>query len=408
LEASTQSTSAADVIGGSAAGASAAEHAAPGDAAANSGAAQPALQSAVSARSFWLTILGGIAAVFALQAAQEFLVPVVLGIFLSYAFEPIVRAGIVSGLPRPLSAAMVLLSAIATVSLGVYFLSDDAVSVANDLPVAARELRRSLQRQHDSAGALPMQKVNELATEIEKSAAVATGGTPDTPQGVMRVQVEEKPFDVRAIIWKGSISALNLAANLVLLVFLTYFCMASGDLFKRKLVSIAGPSLSRKKVTVQVLDDISAHVQRFLFIQLVTSSIVAVLSWLAFRWIGLNNAPVWGIACGVFNTIPYFGPVIVIGALAAAGLIQFGAVGPVVELVTAAFAITSLEGFLLTPRLVGRAARMNDVAVFISLLFWGWLWGIVGMLIAIPMMMAIKSTCDRVEELKPVGALLGD
>jgi predicted PurR-regulated permease PerM len=188
---------------------------------------------------------------------------------------------------------------------------------------------------------------------------------------------------------------------------MTFFFMASGDLFKRKLVKIAGPSLNQKKITVQVLDEISSQVQRFLFIQLVTGTLVGVCSWAAFRWYGLDQPAVWGVAAGVLNTIPYFGPIILAGGLAIASLLQFASFTSAAAVVALALVISGIEGFVITPLMVGRASRMNDVAVFVSLMFWGWLWGAVGMLLAIPMMMAIKSTCDRVESLAPIGELLG-
>lgn len=362
------------------------------------------LHTVIDARGLWLTVLGTVTVVFALRAAQEFFIPLVLAIFLSYALEPVASALVRTGLPRAAAAALLLLSVVGAIQLGVYTLSDDALEVARRLPVAARQFRKSLQRQ-GTPGAID--KANEIATEIEKTAAAA-GSTTEPAEGVMRVQIEEKALDVRSLLWYGSMGIVGLVTNGLLLLFMTYFFMASGDLFKRKLVKIAGPTLSQKKVTVQVLDEISSQVQSFLFIQLVTGTCVGLLSWGAFRWFGLEQSAVWGVAAGVLNTIPYFGPFVFCSGLAIAGLLQFGNLITAASLVGVALLITGLEGFVLTPLMVGRAARMNEVAVFVSLMFWGWLWGAVGMLIAIPMMMAIKSTCDRVEALEPLGELLGD
>jgi predicted PurR-regulated permease PerM len=129
---------------------------------------------------------------------------------------------------------------------------------------------------------------------------------------------------------------------------------------------------------------------------------------LAFRWLGLEQAAVWGLLAGVFNSIPYVGPVIVSGGTAIVAFLQFGTIEMTMLTTGIAFAITSIEGFLLTPWLTSRAARMNAVAVFVGLLFWGWVWSIWGMLLAVPLLMVVKAICDHVEDFKGIGELLGD
>jgi predicted PurR-regulated permease PerM len=133
-----------------------------------------------------------------------------------------------------------------------------------------------------------------------------------------------------------------------------------------------------------------------------------VASWLAFLWLGLDEPAIWGLAAGLFNSIPYFGPVVVTGGIAVVALMQFGTVSMALLIAGTAAVITSLEGFLLTPWLTGRAARMNAVAIFVGLLFWTWVWGIWGTLLAVPMLMATKAICDRIEDLQPIGQLLGE
>jgi predicted PurR-regulated permease PerM len=139
-----------------------------------------------------------------------------------------------------------------------------------------------------------------------------------------------------------------------------------------------------------------------------TSLVVGVASWLAFRAVGLNQAAFWGLMCGLFNSIPYLGPIITSGGIAVVSFLQFGTIQMTLLVSALALTITSLEGFLLTPWLTSRAARMNAVAVFVGLLFWGWVWNVWGMLLAVPMLMVIKAICDHVEDFKGVGELLGD
>ncbi len=135
---------------------------------------------------------------------------------------------------------------------------------------------------------------------------------------------------------------------------------------------------------------------------------MAIGTWLAFRYLGLEQAAAWGVLAGVFNSIPYFGPVLVTGGTAVVGFLQFGSLEMAAVVAGASLLVTSLEGFLLTPWLTSRAARMNAVAVFVGLLFWGWVWNVWGMLLAVPMLMVVKTICDHVEDLKGVGELLGE
>jgi predicted PurR-regulated permease PerM len=196
--------------------------------------------------------------------------------------------------------------------------------------------------------------------------------------------------------------------QLVLILFLVYFLLASGDLYRRKIVKLAGPSLSEKKLTVQILQEIDRQIEMFLFVQVFTSTIVAVATWLTFTALGVEQAAVWGLLAGVFNSIPYFGPVIVTGATSVIAFLQFGNLRMAIVVGAASLLITSLEGFLLTPWLTGRATRMNAVAIFVGLLFWGWIWNVWGMLLAVPMLVVMKTVCDHVEDFKGVGELLGD
>jgi predicted PurR-regulated permease PerM len=353
-----------------------------------------------------LGVLAAVAGIAVLRFAAEVFVPVLLGILISYALEPIVAGGTRLGIPRAPGAAALLLALVGAVGSGAYALGDDAIALLDRVPTAARKLRQTLREVRGSEEST-LQKVEAMAVEIEKSAAEAAG-VPPPPQGVTRVEIHEKLLDVRGYLWSGPVGLLALGSQAILLVFLAYFLLCSGDLFRQKLLLIAGPSLGRRRVTREVLDEISQQIQRFLFVQLCTSVVVAFVSWLAFRGLGLEQAAMWGIAAGVLNSIPYFGPLIVTSAVALVAFLQFGTPAMTLAVAAASLAITSLEGFLLTPYLMGRAARMNEVAVFIGLLFWSWMWGIMGLLLAVPVLVMIKAVADRVEDLKPVGELLGD
>lgn len=367
--------------------------------------APPPLPLHTDPRNVALGILAVLAVIFTLHWAQQVLIPLVLSILISYALGPLVTRMEKWKIPRFIGAALVLIAIITGISYSAYTLSDDLAAVVTQLPAAANKLSHSLQEGRGK-GQGTIDKVQKAASEIEKAAAVATGDT--SSKNVKRVQVAEPTVNIRDYFWMGTMGLLVLIGQTIIVIFTVYFLLVSGDLFKRKLVKITGPTLTRKKITVQILDEIDSQIQRFMLVQIFTSVIVGVATWLAFRWIGLEQAGMWGLAAGVFNSIPYLGPVVVTGGTALVGFMQFGTISMALLIGGISLVITSIEGFLLTPWLTSRAGRMNAVVVFVGVLFWGWLWGVWGLLLGVPIIMAIKAICDHVEDLQSVGELLGD
>ena len=369
-------------------------------------AADTSVQMPVDIRSVSLTVLAAIAVVLMLQYAQAMVIPIVLGVLISYALDPIVAAMERRRIPRSVGAALLLMVLVGAGGWLLYGLRSEASAIVEQLPHAARRLRQTLENDRPTT-AKAIEQVQKAATELQRAADVAAP-PPASSTGVQRVQVEAAPFSMGEYLMYGSLGAAAAAGQLVLILFLVYFLLASGDLYRRKLVKLAGPSLAQKKIPLQILTDIDRQISAFLLVQLFTSTVVALETWLAFRALGLQQAAVWGILAGVFNSIPYFGPVIVSGATAAVAALQFGNVHMTLLVSGVALAITTLEGFLLTPWLTSRTARMNAVAIFVGLLFWGWVWNLWGMLLAVPMLVVIKAVCDHVEDFKPVSQLLGE
>jgi predicted PurR-regulated permease PerM len=360
----------------------------------------------VGIRSLSLTVIAIVATVFALQYAKQFFIPLVISVLVSYALDPVVSWFAKRRVPRSLAAAVVLLSLVVSVGAGAYSLRGEAATIVQQLPEAAQRLRTAIQKDRRANRGGTIEQVQKAASELSQAANEAAA-TP-APRGVQRVQIEEPAVKVSDYLWWSSAGILAFAGQAVSVLFLVYFMLLSGDLFKRKLVQVTGPTLTKKKITVQILDEISGQIERFLLVQAFTSVLVGIGSWIAFRWVGLEQAGIWAILAGVFNSIPYFGPVVVTGGIAIVAFLQFGTIGMAVFVGAIALAITSLEGFLLTPWLTSRASSMNAVAIFVGLLFWSWLWGVWGTLLAVPMLMVLKAVCDRIEDLKPIGELLGD
>jgi predicted PurR-regulated permease PerM len=220
--------------------------------------------------------------------------------------------------------------------------------------------------------------------------------------------VEQPTFKLGSFLWGTSMDALGAIVQAAMVVFLVFFLLLGGDTFKRKLVRLTGPSLSRRKITVHILDDINGSIQKYMFMLLATNLLVALLSWIAFRWIGLENAGAWAAAAGLLHIVPYLGPGVTAVATGMAAFMQFESFAMALLVAGASIAIATVVGTFVTTWMTGRIASMNSAAVFISLLFWGWLWGIWGMLLSIPMIVIVKVVSQHVEQLHPVAELLGD
>ena len=354
----------------------------------------------VRVRNVAFTLLSVAIVILLLQFMQAVILPLVLGALLFYALDPAVDRLQQLRLPRSIGAALMLCLVVTGCGVLAYTLQGQALTVIDQLPTGARKLAATLRRTPgEQPGAI--EKVQQAAEELQAPAKASV------PEGVTRVQIEQPGFQASTFVWSSSVGLASAANQLIMVLFLTYFMLLSDQLFKRKLVEIVG-TLSQKKLTVSVLEDIAGQIEQFLLIQFVTSGAVAVVTGVVLWAMGLQQAALWGLLAGIFNSIPYYGPLLVTAGLAVVGFLQFGTIGMTVAVAGVSLLITTLEGSLLTPLLLSRAAAMNQVAVFAGLLFWSWIWGVWGMLLAVPMMMVIKVICDRVDTLHPVGHLLGD
>jgi predicted PurR-regulated permease PerM len=365
----------------------------------------------VGVTSLTLTVLTSLAVVLALQYMQAVLVPVVIGILVAYGLEPFVAALARLRLRRSIGAAVVLVALVAGLGLGVYVLSGQALQIVAQVPQAAQRIReRVVSRGRHGQSAIG--QVQQAATELQKTAEVASSTNTDPrdkpPADVTKVQIVQPAFDAHGYLYAGGVNLLGAAGQGAVILFLVYFFLVTGNLYKKKIVKIAGPHLWQKKLTVGILDEINSQIANFIRVQLLTSAVVAVVTMAVLWYFGLQQFVIWGLLAGVFNSIPYLGPVLVSGGLGVVAFMQFDDVAKTAMVCGAAFAITSIEGFLLTPALMSRAARMNPVAIFVGLLFWSWIWGIWGAVLAVPMLMMMKAVCDHIEDLQPVAELLGE
>jgi predicted PurR-regulated permease PerM len=287
---------------------------------------------------------------------------------------------------------------------GAYSLSGQIQSIISQMPEAASKLSTGLLRMHkDTLG--NFQKMQKAATTVEKATSKVTGAP---SKRTTHVVIDQAPFQLSTLLWSGSRGVLVFLGQAMMVIFLAYFLLLSGDTFKRKMVRLAGPSLSSRKVTVNILDDINHSIQMYMFMLLVTNALVGLLTWGALSWFGVENAGAWAVAAALLHLIPYFGPLVTAIVTGMAAFLQFDSLIMAGMIGGISLVIATFVGIFVTTWLTGRIARMNAPAVFVSLLFWTWLWGIWGMLLSIPIIVIIKVISERVEELHPIAELLGN
>lgn len=343
-----------------------------------------------------------IAIVAALYLARAFFVPLLIGILASYTLSPVVGWLKSCHVPRPVSAALVLAVLIGSLAWIAFSLSDDATAMIDKFPEAARELRHNLNDAR--TGPTALQNMQETAKQLEGAAADA-GAKPGTH--VVSVRPSESTTWLRDYALAQFALLATIVAQTPIILLLTYFLLASGAHFRLKLVQFVGPSLSRKKDVVRILDEIDVQIQRYLLSMLVSNALVGVGTWLAFEALGVEQAGVWGVAAGVLHFIPYLGPASIALASGMAGFLQSGSLLHALAIAGVSLLVAGAVGFVFTTWLQSRFARVNAAVLFIALLFFGWLWGVWGLLLGAPLVAIAKVICDRVESLKPVGELLG-
>jgi predicted PurR-regulated permease PerM len=379
----------------------------PGFAADESLVTLPATRTAVDARGLALGVLAALACIFALSWAQYFIVPLLLGIVISYTLNPLVVWLEAIKIPRVIGTVIVMASVIGALVLGTYSLRSQMQTIIEQLPEAAARFATALGRVHIGHVG-NMQKMQSAATAVEKATTQAAGGSAAPRPSATHVIVDQPTFKLTSFLWESSMGALGAMGQAAMVVFLIFFLLLGGDTFKRKLVRLTGPSLSKRKITVHILDDINGSIQKYMLMLLTTNVLVGLLSWIAFQWIGLENAGAWAAAAGLLHVVPYLGPGVTAIATGMAAFMQFESFAMALLVSGAFLAIATLVGTFVTTWMTGRIANMNSAAVFISLLFWGWLWGVWGMLLSIPIIVIIKVVSQHVEQLHPLAELLGD
>ena len=349
-----------------------------------------------------LTLIALILGLFAIRAGAAFFIPLLLSLFLNYALSPVVTRLASWGVPRFLGAALVVLAFSAAIAGAIYRVGSDAGDVLQEIPSAVQRLRIALTHaKQDHTGAL--EHVQRTASELQKLAEAAA----PAPARPKEPAAAGSGLDFSSMLLIGTSNMAIALGQLASALFLAFFLLSAGDLFRRKFLRAVGGDFSRRRTTLRILDNVDRQNQRYFAIVLLVNVAVGLAIGAGFFAMGLERPTVWGIAAAVLHTIPYVGVAMLAGAAALVAYGQFGTLQMALLAATIPIVVAVILGIFVQTWLMGRAARMNTPAVFVSLLFWGMLWGGWGLLLAVPIMVAIKTLCDHVERLKPYGDILG-
>ncbi|MFT7775167.1 AI-2E family transporter [Roseateles sp.] len=380
------------------------------------------LHMPVDVRGLSLAVIATILSLYALQWSRDVMAPILSGVILSYALAPLVSRLQRLRVPRALGATALLCAIVGMLSWGASALGGQVDALIDTVPAVTQRVREISQRIAGRESTL--ERVRLAADDLTAAASVAastsaSSGAP-APSSASRSAPARNParnpplatppehsIDVRSYLVTGTLGAVSFLTKLSIVLLMALFILASGSSFRRKMVKLAGKSFTQKKVTVETLDEITYQIQRYLLVQLGVSVVVGVCTGFAFMMLGLSNAGAWGLAAGLTNLVPYVGAAVLSGGAAIVALVQFGTLEMALAAGGVSLLIHAMAGNVLTPWWTGRASKMSPVAVFVAVLVFGWLWGVWGLLLGVPILLVVKSVCDHVDDLKPVGELLG-
>ena len=344
--------------------------------------------SALSVATMGLLVL---ALFYTLYAAASFFLPVVIAVILNFLLTPVVRTLERFHVPTALGAALVVLGLLGALGYGLYSLSGPASAWAERAPQSLRQAERKLRGLRQS-----VEKVQEATEQVDEITSGNDGG-----ESQQQVQVGQ-PTMSEAILNQTQ----QALAGAAVMFFLLFFLLASGDLFLRKLVRVL-PIFRQKLVAVRISHGIERDLSRYLFTMALINVGLGTVVGLALWLLGMPNPVLWGFMVGVLNFVPYLGPLVGVSIIGLVAFVSFDSTAHAVAAPALYFSINALEGNLITPLIMGRQLQLNPVAIFVSLFFWGWIWGVAGALLAVPMLVSLKIVCDNVITLRPLGEFIG-
>lgn len=331
-----------------------------------------------------------------LSLARDLILPIVAALILSLVFLPLVRTMKKIFIPIPLGAGLIVLGLMAGFAGAAYNLSEPAGEWLDKAPQSLKKIDRKLRKVAGSVQdvASATEKVQDLTEKL------ASG---DSNKEKPREVVVQEPTLTGVVLYSARDFSLAAISTLVLL----YFLLASGDMFLRKTIAVT-PRLSDKKRAVDIAHQVEMAVSRYLFTVAIINVGLGTAVALAMYLMGVPNPVLWGVMVGSLNFIPYIGDIISFSVLTVVGLLTFDPLWQSLMVPGVFYLLTAMEGYLITPLIVSRRLSLNPVVIILSVLFWGWMWGVPGALLAVPILVVLKTVCDRVESLQVFGEYLGE
>lgn len=346
-------------------------------------------QGPINIRSIALTGLFLYASLLVMYVAKAILLPVFVALFLNLLLAPLVRGTERMYIPAPLAAGGILLALVSVLTIGIIQLSTPASLWLDRAPEALNQVERKFRTIKSSV--LEMGKATQA---LEHVASLSVS------RKAPKVEVKTDSLGGLLIGWTAEF-ILGLVSTMILL----YFFLASGDLFLEKLVKVL-PRFSDKRRAVEIVRGIEGNISSYLVTVTSINLGLALATSLAMYLLGMPNPFLWGAMAGILNFIPYVGSIIGLGAVTLAAALTFEHMNMVALVFGTYLSLTAIEGNFITPHLLGRKLTLNPVVILVSVLFWGWLWGALGALLAVPFVASLKIICDQIEPLNSVGEFL--
>ena len=346
------------------------------------------LRGPFDVKSVALTGLFVFAVFYTLYFMRAVLLPLVLAMLLSYLLAPLVRLLGRIRINAAFGAAIVLLSLVGLLIYGVSRLAEPASDWLEKAPYSLHQLQQKLLPLKR-----PMEKVAQASGEIDKLTST------EEPQA-QTVVVKRDAFAESFLTQTPEF----IASGVVMLILL-YFLLAYDGVFLTKIVK-AIPRLADKKRAVSMVREIEMQISRYLLTITLINIGLGIAVGAAVHLLGLRNPIMWGVLVAVLNFIPYLGALAGIICMTLGAVLSFDSLGYAMVFPASYLIIATLEGNFVTPLVLGRSLTLNPVIILIALAFWGWMWGISGMILAVPILATFKIFCDHIEPMKPIGEFL--
>ena len=344
------------------------------------------LQRPFDIRSFALTGLFILALFYTMYFVRAILLPLVLALLLSYLFRPGVRALNRIKIRPPIGAALLLIAAVAAAGYGNSYLATPAAGWLEKAPYGVQQLKEKL---------LPLRKPIEQVAQASGEIDKLTSPEQAKP-GTQTVQV--KPASVADSFYTRTPEMLISAAMLLILL---YFLLVYDAIFLGKVLKLM-PRLEDKKRAVSIANEIEAHISKYLLTITLINIGLGIAVGTAVGLLGLRNAIMWGALVAVLNFVPYIGALTGIICMTIGAVLSFDSLGYAMVFPAVYFALTTIEGSFVTPWVMGKSLTLNPVIILLSLTFWGFMWGIAGVILALPILATFKIFCAHIEEMEPI------